>query len=71
MQREEILAEMKRTAEENDGRPLGNAKFEQATGIGEYEWQRYWPRLSDLQREAGFEPNQFQGAHDRARGDDR
>ncbi len=66
MQREEILAEMKRTAIENGGKPLGTARFENATGIGESDWLRYWPRFGDLQRDAGFEPNQLQGAYDDA-----
>jgi hypothetical protein len=64
MQREEILAEMKRTAHENAGKPLGMGRFERATGIGESDWLRHWSRFGDLQREAGFEPNQLQGAYD-------
>jgi hypothetical protein len=41
MQKEEILAEMKRTAEENGGKPLGKGRFETATGIGASDWLRY------------------------------
>jgi hypothetical protein len=66
MQRDEILAEIKRTAEENGGKPLGKGRFERATGIGEYDWLKYWSRFGDLQREAGFEPNQLNAAYDDA-----
>jgi hypothetical protein len=55
--REEILTEIRRTAEENGGRPLGFRKFEQVTGIGPYAWGRYWPRFTEAQAEAGYEPN--------------
>src|SRR5580698_3211657 len=63
MQREDILAEMKRTAKENGGKPLGRGRFKNVTGIGEYDWSKYWPRYSELQSEAGFEPNKLQSAH--------
>jgi hypothetical protein len=59
----EILAEIKRTALANGGKPLGIARFEQETGIKEYEWGQHWARFGDAQREAGFEPNQLKGAH--------
>lgn len=59
MQREDILAEIRRTAQENGGKPLGKVRFERATGIKEYEWQKFWPRIAEAQREAGFTPNQF------------
>jgi hypothetical protein len=66
MNRDEILAAMKQTADENGDKPLGMARFERATGIGESDWLRYWSRFGDLQREAGFEANQLQGAYDDA-----
>jgi Meiotically up-regulated gene 113 len=66
MEREVILGEMKRTAEENGGQPLGKGRFERATGIGEYDWLKYWSRFGDLQREAGFEPNRLKAAYDDA-----
>ncbi len=59
----EILAEIKRTALTNGGKPLGMARFEQETGIKPYEWEKYWARFGDAQREAGFEPNLLQSAH--------
>jgi hypothetical protein len=62
--REDILAEMRRTAAENGGKPLGIARFEQATGIRQGDWLPYWSRMGDLQREAGFAGNRLQGAYD-------
>lgn len=59
MQKEHILAEIRRTAQENDGKPLGKSRFERTTGIKEYDWQKFWPRFSEAQQEAGFIPNQF------------
>ncbi len=59
----EILDEIKRTALANDGKPLGIDRFENVTGIKPHEWGRYWARFGDAQKEAGFEPNQLQGAH--------
>jgi len=60
--KEEILAEIRRTAAENGGRPLGRGRFEQVTGITQYDIGRYWARLGDAQREAGFEPNALNAA---------
>jgi len=57
MTKEEILAEIRRTTEENGGKPLGVDRFRQATGIKSYDWMRYWPRFGDALRELGFEPN--------------
>jgi hypothetical protein len=58
MDRAEILDEIRRTAEENGGRPLGARAFQSATNIRPTEWGRFWPKISDAQRDAGFEPNQ-------------
>lgn len=55
--RDEILAEIRRTAVDNGGRPLGFRKFEEVTGIGPYAWGKYWAKFSEAQREAGYEPN--------------
>lgn len=55
-----VLDEIKRTAAENGGVPLGRARFETETGIRETDWSgRYWARWSDALREAGFEPNRM------------
>ncbi len=64
MRKEEILVEVRRRAKENGNKPLGKVRFEGATGIVESDWLRYyWSRFTDMQREAGFEPNQLQGAY--------
>lgn len=55
----EILEAIRRTTKKNDGVPLGIARFEDETGIKETEWERYWPRFADAQKEAGVTPNSF------------
>lgn len=62
MHKDDILAEIKRTATENDGKPLGVARFEQVTGIRPYDWGKFWARFGDAQKEAGFEPNTLVGS---------
>lgn len=57
--KEEILEEIRRTARENGDKPLGIARFKEETGITDSEWQRYWPRFSVAQIEAGYEKNSF------------
>lgn len=64
MQKEDILAEIRRTAQENGGRPLGAGRFERETGVKPYDWGKYWARFGDAQREAGFEPNTLQVAYE-------
>jgi len=61
--KEKILEEIKRTAKENGGRPLGLARFERETGIKSYDWLKYWARFGDAMQEAGFEPNQLNSAY--------
>lgn len=58
MEREEILAEVRRTADANGGRPLGRTRFAEATGINESVWSRHWVRWSEVCIDAGFVPNQ-------------
>jgi hypothetical protein len=60
--KQEILEEVRRTAKENSGKPLGVARFEKETGINPYDWGKYWARFGDAQEEAGFEPNVLQAA---------
>ncbi len=55
--REEILNEIKRTAKENGGKPLGRTRFSKETEIGSYELGRYWEKYGDAVIEAGFIPN--------------
>lgn len=65
MDKEHILAEIVRTAENNGGEPLGRSRFEAETGIRETDWSgRYWARWSEAVREAGYQPNQLQQRFD-------
>jgi hypothetical protein len=65
MNKEYILDEIKRTAKEHGGTPLGWARFEQETGIRHTEWYgKIWARWSDALVEAGYLPNKLQGALD-------
>jgi hypothetical protein len=60
MEKEYIIEEIKRTAKENGGIPLGQRKFASETGIKEYDWLgMYWSKWSDAIKEAGYEPNIF------------
>jgi hypothetical protein len=60
MNKEEILREIKRTAEANGGTPLGMKKFCVETGIRISDWQcKHWARWGDAIREAGLVANRF------------
>jgi len=60
-----ILDQIRRTAAENDGVPLGRDRFLTQTSIKEADWLgKYWVRWSDAIREAGYEPNIMKGAYD-------
>jgi Meiotically up-regulated gene 113 len=61
--KQEILAEIRRTADANSGTPLGLARFVRETGINEYDLGKHWARFGDAVREAGFAANQWQTAH--------
>ena len=55
-----ILAEIKRLAEANGGKPPGSRAFEQQTGIKKAEWfPDHWLKWGDAQEAAGFAPNLF------------
>jgi hypothetical protein len=62
--KQDILEAIRRTTKENGGKPLGVDRFEKETGINPYDWGKYWARFGDAQKEAGFSPNQLQGAYD-------
>ncbi|MGH8246434.1 MAG: hypothetical protein ACREUU_08375 [Gammaproteobacteria bacterium] len=60
-----ILAETRRTALKNGGKPLGIARFHAETGIKSSDWRgKLWARWSDALVEAGFQPNLLQGPRD-------
>jgi hypothetical protein len=62
--REQIIDEIKRTTAEHGGRPLGQARFFDATGIKTSDWHgKYWARWGDALREAGFSGNTLQEAY--------
>ena len=64
MDKEHILQEIKRTAQENGGNPLGWRRFESESGISDSEWRgKHWVRWNDALREAGFAPNQLSLAY--------
>lgn len=64
MNKQHVLAEIKRTAQENGGAPLGWKRFFSETGIRYHDWfGKYWSRWGDAVREAGFEPNKLTEAY--------
>ncbi len=64
MQKEDILAEIRLMAQDNGGKPLGRERFERMTGIKPNDWNKYWARFGDAQKDAGFEPNTLMAAID-------
>ena len=63
MDKQHIINEIKRTAKENGGRPLGRGRLFNETGISRTDWEKYWPRLGDAHIDAGYEPNTLQGKY--------
>lgn len=64
MDKKDILQEIKRTARENSGVPLGRRRFETETGIRESDWYgKYWSKWGDAVLEAGFVPREKQVAY--------
>ncbi len=65
MNRQDIINEIKRTAETNGGSPFGSRRFAVETGICESDWNgKYWARWSDALVEAGYTPNTLQSSYD-------
>jgi Meiotically up-regulated gene 113 len=65
MDKEHILAEIRRIALENDGKAPGMEKFKTVTGITRRIWSpKYWLRWSDALIEAGFQANTLSEPHD-------
>jgi hypothetical protein len=62
MDRQQILAEIKRIALENTGQAPGRQAFERATGLKMSEWYPHlWLRWGDALADAGYTPNELQG----------
>lgn len=60
MNKQAIIAEIKKIAAANAGRPPGEKLFCSETGVRQHEWRgRYWARWGDAIRDAGFEPNKW------------
>jgi len=57
--REEILSEMQRLGKEKGGKAPSEKELALNAGIKNYYWHKYWTKISDLQKEAGFSPNTF------------
>ena len=65
MKRQHILDEIRRMAKSNRGVPIGRGRFERETGIKESDWAgRFWVRWNEAIKEAGFEPNKLNIAHE-------
>lgn len=60
MDKQYIIDEIRRTAEENNCTPLGVQRFPNETGINKSDWfPHYWLRWGDAIEEAGFSRNEF------------
>ena len=60
----EIIAEIRRIAEENGGKAPGRKRFEKLTGIKESEWWgKYWRSWGAALRDAGFSENSLAQAY--------
>jgi hypothetical protein len=65
MDRDRILAEIRRCAAENGGVPPGRDRFSDLTGISQSYWTgTYWTTYSEALAEAGFPPNRWNEALD-------
>jgi len=65
MNKDYIIKEIDRTAKENNGIPVGQARFAKETGIRLSDWRgKYWTKWSDALAEAGYPPNKLQSAYD-------
>jgi hypothetical protein len=57
MNKDTILAEIRRLAQANGGVPVGRLRLEAEAGIKPYHWKKHWSRYSAAVEEAGFAPN--------------
>jgi hypothetical protein len=61
MDKQHILHEIRRTAEENGGQPLGRERFKTETGIRQCDWYgKHWRNWGEALQEAGYDANQLQ-----------
>jgi hypothetical protein len=64
--KDHIIEEIKRTANENGGKPHGHRRFAKEAGVKSSDWEgKFRARWGDAIKEAGFEPNTLQGARDK------
>jgi len=65
MNRDFILGEIRRAYAENDGQPLGVARFEELTGISMSVWRgRFWATWGDATADAQIQPGRMIEAFD-------
>jgi hypothetical protein len=65
MDKDHIIREVRRTAQENGGRPLGRQRFLKETGIRETDWVGiHWAKWSEVIEAAGYTPNAKQEPYD-------
>ena len=65
MDKADIISEIKRTADDNGGVPLGRQRFATDTGIKQSDWWGvHWATWSEALAEAGFQPNEFIEGYD-------
>jgi len=58
--KDQIIAEIRRMAASDGGRPPGQKLFTRETGIGPHQWRgKCWARWGDALVDAGFEPNKW------------
>jgi len=68
MDKQQLLAEIRRTTKENGGTPLGYRSFSELTAIAVSQWRgRYWRSWSEALQEAGLTPNVPKEPHGRER----
>ncbi len=65
MNKQEIISEIRRIAEESGGKAPGSQRFAVETGIHKSDWYpNLWLRWGDAISEAGYESNEFATAYD-------
>jgi hypothetical protein len=65
MDKQHIINEIKRTAEKNNGIPLGTERSYSETGIRKTDWYgKYWARWGDALVESGYAPNKLRGSYE-------